>query len=223
MHSAAALPTTTPSKRPHRCHLGVSLLCVVGVQIAACLPTFPAAPPAATPVKDDFSDPDLKGRYHLQGGTWRVVDGALTSLGERNLPLWHKAPLSKNVRVEFTAMSASPAVDIKVELFGDGVRHESGYIVIFGGWSNTLGVIARLDEHEKKRTERRLRLVPNQRYRVRIERQDGKTLRVFLDDNEILTRIDNDPLWGPRNNRFAFSNWESHVSFDDLVITPLPD
>jgi hypothetical protein len=191
--------------------------------VAACLPTFPAQAPPARAVRDDFSSADLRTRYRVLGGSWRVVDGVLTSLGDRNLPLWLEAPLSKNVRVEFTAWSASPAVDLKLEIFGDGLRHESGYIVIAGGWNNTLGVIARLDEHEKGRTERRLRLNPNQRYRFRAERTDGKTLRVYIDDALTLERKDDAPLFGPRNNRFAFSSWESHVFFDELVVTPLPD
>ena len=189
---------------------------------SSCLPTFPAEAPAGVAVVDDFRDPDLAGRYHLQGGTWRVVDGALSTLGDRNLPLWLRAPLSRNVRIEFTSVSTTPAVDMKVEVFGDGIRHESGYIVIVGGWNNTLSGIARLDEHEAKRVMKRSRHEANRRTRWRIERTDGRTLRLFVDDVEVAAYADPEPLYGPRNNRFAFSGWESEVTFDDLQITPLP-
>ena len=190
---------------------------------AGCLPTFPSSPPSASPVRDDFSDDDLDGRYNVQGGSWRVVGGKLSTLGDHNLPLWLDAPLSKNVRIEFTATSTSAAVDAKVEVFGDGIRHESGYIVILGGWNNTLTGIARLDEHEKARVVRRSRWESGRAYRWRVERSDGKTVAFYV-DGELQARYeDRAPLWGPRNNRFAFSGWESEVTFDNLTITPLPD
>lgn len=190
---------------------------------AGCLPSFPSSPPAAAAFADDFSDADLAGRYHLQGGSWRVVGGKLSTLGDHNLPLWLNAPLSRNVRVEFTSTSSSAAVDMKVEIFGDGTRHESGYICIVGGWENTLTGIARLDEHEKARVTRRSRFEAGRSYRWLIQRTDGKTLELFLDGERQATYVDRDPLFGPRNNHFAFSGWESEVVFDDLKITVLPD
>lgn len=205
-----------------RLRVGVCAVVSLVSLVSSCLPTFPARAPAGVAVVDDFSDPDLASRYHLQGGSWRVVDGALSTLGDRNLPLWLRAPLSENVRVEFTSMSTTPAVDMKVEIFGDGIRHESGYVVIVGGWNNTLSGIARLDEHEAQRVVKRTRFETNRRYRWRIERTDGHTLRLFLDDAEIAAYDDPAPLCGPRHSRFAFSGWEAEVTFDDLRITPLP-
>lgn len=188
----------------------------------SCLPTFPPSSPPTAAVVETFSDADLTGRYHVQGGTWRVVDGALSTLGDRNLPLWLRAPLSKNVRIEFTSTATSPVLDMKVEVFGDGIRHESGYIVVVGGWNNTLSGIARLDEHEGQRVMRRTRFEAGVKHRWRIERTDGKTLRLFLNGEELAAYVDDKPLFGPRNDRFAFSGWESEVTFDDLTITPLP-
>ena len=200
-------------------------LCCLCLSLApglACLPTFPATTPAGAAVVDTFSDSSLSTRYHMQGGSWRVVDGALTTLGDRNLGLWLRTPLSRNTRIEFTSTSSSAAVDMKVEVFGDGIRHESGYVVIVGGWNNTLTGIARLDEHEVKRVTRRTRFEANRSYRWRIERTDGRRLRLLLDDELLATYDDDAPLFGPRNNRFGFSGWESEVTFDNLQITPLP-
>ncbi len=182
----------------------------------------PSTSGAAVAVVDDFSDDALADRYNVQGGSWRVVDGALSTLGDRNLPLWLRAPLAENTRVEFTSRSSSPAVDMKVEIFGDGIRHESGYVVIVGGWNNTLTVIARKDEHEPTRVTRRTRFEANRTYRWTIERSDGQTLRLLLDGEELVRYVDATPLKGPRHSRFAFSGWESAVTFDDLRITPLP-
>jgi hypothetical protein len=100
------------------------------------------------PYQDDFSDPStVQKRYWSTGGLWRVVDGQLLCPGVKQNPLWLKAKLPQNVVVEFDARSQSPEGDIKVEIFGDGSDHASGYVLIHGGWNNTLSIIARRDEH----------------------------------------------------------------------------
>ena len=192
------------------------------VALAGCMPKNDSESVPA-PFSDDFSRVDLGPRYKKSGGTWTIKDGALHSSGEKNIPLWLDVPLSKNVRVEFTTVSRSPAVDTKVEIFGDGLRHESGYIVILAGWNNTLSTIARLDEHEKTRVEKRTKFEKDKLYKWTIERTNGRDLTFKIDGEEIVTHKDSDPLFGPRNNKLAFTNWQSDVSYDDLVITPLPD
>jgi hypothetical protein len=196
----------------------LAVLVAVGV---ACLPTR-GADGAPAPFRDDFERAELGPQYLKRGGSFRIEDGALRTLGDRNQPLWLDVPLARNVRIELTTVSRSPAVDTKIEVFGDGVRHESGYIVIVGGWKNTITTIARLDEHEPGRKELRRRFEPHRRYRWTVQRTDGKTLELFLDGERILAYEDADPLYGPKNNRLAFTSWESDVSYDDLVITPLP-
>jgi hypothetical protein len=172
---------------------------------------------------DSFDRANLGERYIKQGGTWAISDGALRSTGEKNIPLWLDVTLSKNTRVEFTTLSRSPAVDTKIEIFGDGLRHESGYIVILGGWNNSITTIARLDEHEKTRVEKRTRWEKNKKYQWKVERTDGRTLQLWIDGTKIVEYVDSDPLYGARNNKLGFSNWQSDVSYDDLIITPLPD
>jgi hypothetical protein len=65
----------------------------------------------------------------------------------KNNPLWLQAKLPRDVAVEFDVRSQSQEGDIKVEIFGDGSDHASGYILIHGGWNNSMSIIARLDEH----------------------------------------------------------------------------
>jgi hypothetical protein len=102
------------------------------------------------PYQDDFSDfSTVQKHYWSTGGLWRTVDGQLVCPGVKQNPLWLKAKLPQNVAVEFDARSQSPEGDIKVELFGDGSDHASGYVFIHGGWNNTLSIIARRDEHGK--------------------------------------------------------------------------
>jgi hypothetical protein len=100
------------------------------------------------PYQDDFADSrTVQEHYWSTGGHWRVVDGQLLCPGVKQNPLWLKAKLPQNVAVEFDARSQSPEGDIKVELFGDGTDHASGYVFIHGGWNNSLSIIARRDEH----------------------------------------------------------------------------
>lgn len=176
----------------------------------------------AVPFADDFARAELGDKYRKTGGSWRILDGALHTMGDHNQPLWLDVPLARNTRVEFTTTSLSPAVDTKIEIFGDGVRHESGYIVIFAGWKNSITTIARKDEHERTRREIKRGGERGRTYRWAVERNDGKTLQLFIDGEKLLEYADSAPLHGPGNDRLAFTSWESEVKYDDLVITPLP-
>ncbi|KPK14772.1 MAG: hypothetical protein AMJ62_11710, partial [Myxococcales bacterium SG8_38] len=117
---------------------------------------------------------------------------------------------------------------IKLEIFGDGASHSTGdryeatsYVVIFGGWNNSLNVLARMDEHGADRITGPPRKVQVGRtYHFRIERIDG-TLTVWVDDELLLRMEDSEPLRGRGHDHFAFNNWQSDVWFDNLRITPL--
>jgi hypothetical protein len=107
-----------------------------------------AATTTTVPYQQDFSDPGVVQRdFFSTGGHWRVVNGQLLSPGVKNNPLWLQATLPRDVAIEFDVRSESSEGDIKVEVFGDGTDHASGYVLIHGGWNNTLSIIARLDEH----------------------------------------------------------------------------
>ena len=192
---------------------------VVAGWLLACAPR-PARTPAA-PFADSFDRAALGAHYLLQGGSWRIVDGALASIGDHNQPLFLDVPLARNFRITFVAWSQSDAVDTKVEVCSDGKSHSSGYIVILGGWNNSITTIARLDEHEKGRVQLRKGWEKGRRYHWTVERTDGRTLRLLIDGALVAEYPDADPLFGPGNDRLAFTSWESHVFYDDLVITPL--
>lgn len=103
---------------------------------------------ATLPYRDTFNDSSTVAKnYWSSGGHYRVVDGELVCPGVKNNPLWLKAKLPQNVAVEFDVRSQSPEGDIKVEIFGDGSDHASGYVLIHGGWNNAISIIARRDEH----------------------------------------------------------------------------
>lgn len=201
------------------------------------------------PTEQTFDGSALGAQWSSTGGQWSIVGGRLFNDGAHNVPLWLSAALPHDVRISFDAESKSAAVDIKAEVFGDGRRHQSGYVVILAGWNNSKSIIARLDEHGAQRTpqvtamlradvaadpdaarvrhrDRReivSRLGPMRKdhiYQVKIERQ-GHELRLFADGVEILSYFDPSPLSGRGHDRFAFNNWASQVYFDNLKIEPL--
>jgi hypothetical protein len=203
----------------------------------------PRAPTTVTlPFQDDFNRPEVGPNYHTIGGQPRIVNGMLQVPGVKNNPIWLNASLPQNVQVEFDARSDSTEGDIKVEIFGNGWDHASGYVLILGGWSNSISVLARLDEHgepleavkarERRgelrigpdtpyRVERRdMRVEPQRLYRFRIERRGG-TLTWYIDNALFLQLDDPYPLVGSSHDRFGFSSWDSMNYFDNLSVTPL--
>jgi hypothetical protein len=125
------------------------------------------------------------------------------------------------VAIEFDVRTESAEGDLKCEVFGDGRDHASGYILVFGGWKNTVTTIARLNEHGGDRRERKdLKAEKGKVYRWRIERK-GNVLRWLIDGNEVLKYDDKEPLVGPEHDRFGFSSWEADLYFDNLKIEPL--
>jgi hypothetical protein len=204
----------------------------------------------ALPYRDDFSSDDtVEKNYWSTGGMWRVVNGELLSPGVKNNPLWLKASLPQNVAVEFDARSMSPEGDLKVEIFGDGSDHASGYVLVHGGWNNSVSIIARLDEHGSslaslqaeaqrrggtdlvqtgvftKDTRVRVEAAPypvqvGKTYHWRIERR-GSVITWFIDGNLFMQFDDPFPMAGKGHDRFGFTSWEAQLYFDNLKIEPL--
>jgi hypothetical protein len=176
---------------------------------------------------DDLSSGSLaehwkRGKGEGGPGQWTVVDGWIQGQRLRNDPLWLQIPLPEKVRIEFEAMAMTSVGDIKVEVFGNGEDHESGYVLIYGGWNNSLDVIARLDEHGKDRRERPSRKVtPEQVYAMAVERIDG-TVRWFVDGELFMHYEDASPLRGELHRFFALSNWDAVVRFRGVRVYELP-
>ncbi len=187
------------------------------------------------PYQNDFSSTELKD-FFATGGLWRVESGELVSPGVKNNPLWLKAKLPNDVAVEFDVRSMSPEGDIKVEIFGDGSDHASGYVLIHGGWNNSISIIARLDEHGTplgqlpegiKRMDTRTRVEAHpypvtigKTYHWRIERRGG-LITWLIDGQQFMRFEDPKPLTGDKHNRFGFSSWEAQLYFDNLTVTAL--
>ncbi len=174
---------------------------------------------------DHFDRAAIGPDYFTTGMHWRIASGELWAPEAKNNPLWLAMRLPRDVAVEFDARSETATGDrtgdIKFEVFGDGRNHASGYVCIFGGWGNTVSVIARLDEHGKDRIERKDRkVVAGRTYHMRVERR-GNALRWFVDRELFLSYDDPRPLEGKGHDRFGFSGWAADLFFDNLTVEPL--
>jgi len=146
--TAAAVPPSQSPGRKAWMAIGAFLVLINMPVIHRFLIRGRQPAPVAIPYSDDFSNEKTIGQnYWTTGGLWRTRNGELYSPGVKNNPLWLQAKLPRDVAVEFDVRSESPEGDIKVEIFGDGLDHASGYVLIHGGWNNSISIIARMDEH----------------------------------------------------------------------------
>jgi hypothetical protein len=197
---------------------------------ASTLGCTPQGDPAigADGFRDDFERESLGDLWQNTGGPYEIRDGRLHVRGARNKPLWLRRVLPRDARVTLDVRSESPDGDVKIEVWGDGSSRATtesytatSYVFIFGGWENTTNVIARMNEHGDDRVVGTPKpVVVGQTYSLRFERR-GDTVSFFIDDEEIATMQDDEPLEGRGHDHFAFNNWQSDLWFDNLVIEPL--
>ena len=126
------------------------------------------------------------------------------------------------MRVTFNVSSASPDGDIKFEIFNDGKTHQSGYIGIFGGWKNSLNIIARLDEHGTDRLvgAEGQAVVKDRVYQMTVVRTDNR-VRWWVDGQPFLTYADAAPLRGEGHNHLGFNTWHAPLSYDAVRVYDL--
>ena len=206
--------------------LRISLLTLLVLSPLACVPRGDPAIDGA--LVDDFNRAELGPLWRNTGGPYALVNGQLKVRGARNKPLWLRRTLPRDARIEFDVRSESPEGDIKVEVYGDGVSKATtdsytatSYVVIFGGWNNSLNVLARMDEHADDRVvgpRRKVELGHN--YHMKIERK-GDTISAWADGQLLAKLKDPNPLWGAGHDHFAINNWATELWFDNLKITPL--
>jgi hypothetical protein len=192
--------------------------------------------PITEPFEENFDSESLGANFFATTDNYKAVNGALSAKGAFNHPLWLTKKLPKNVSIEFDTWTNSEDADIKVEIFGDGESHAAtkekvaykatGYVAVFGGWSNSRSILARRDEHGTPGVDLEERRSPKveigKRYHWKLTRQDN-TLSWFIDDmtTPFLRFEDKSPLVGSGQDYFAFNNWQSDTWFDNLRISPL--
>jgi hypothetical protein len=198
----------------------------------------------AAPTRDIAAMPVDRGNLgpnwvQIKTSAWRVENGKLCVQNAHNHPIWLNRTLPVNARIEFDVTGYTDDGDLKAEVWGDGTSYATGtsytnatsYLAILGGWKNSMHVLARLNEHGTDRKEIRVdkdsddpRQRPAQKgqtYHVKIERNDGKTVRWSVDGVDFVLWNDPAPLAGQGHDHFGFNEWEAKVCFDNVKVTPL--
>jgi len=181
------------------------------------------------PFTDAFDQATLPSWWHDTGGNYAVREGQLVAQNAYNHPLWLRKRLPKDVTIELDVQSRSAAGDIKLELFGDGESFDpdrggyvsSGYVLIFGGWHNSLSVICRNNEHDEGRKSARTDrpVQPGQTYHFQVTRKQG-LVDWRIDGAPFLSWTDPEPLSGAGHEFLAFNDWEAEVHYDNLSVRP---
>jgi len=184
-----------------------------------------------SPFADDFQRAELGPAWTNTGADYRITDGRLNVSNAYNHPAWLRRKLPRDAVIELDAMSKSPAGDLKIEIYGDGTSFDpdkggyvsSGYVLIFGGWRNSLSVICRNNEHDEgRKTQRTAPAVePGRSYHWTVTRRGG-ALDWRIDGQPFLAWTDPEPLAGAGHEYLAVNDWEADVYFDNFNIRPLP-
>ncbi|HVZ72456.1 MAG TPA: hypothetical protein VHJ20_08785 [Polyangia bacterium] len=184
-----------------------------------------------SPFADDFERAELGQAWNATSPDYKIVGGKLEVSNAYNHPAWLKQQLPKDAVIELDVSSKSPAGDIKIELYGDGESFarekgaytSTGYVLIFGGWHNSLSVLCRLEEHGDGRKMQRndMHVEVGKTYHWTVTRRGG-TIDWKIDGQPFLAWTDPAPLGGTGHEYFALNDWESDVTVDNLRISPLP-
>jgi hypothetical protein len=207
----------------------VSMFLMAG--LAACekpIPTVPRPVDTSLLLKggelvfhDTFERESLGADWQTSSPKWKISAGKIRVQNARNEGLWLQRSLPKNVRIEFDAWSDGKDGDLKFEVFAERPEHQAGYIGIFGGWKNTLTVLARRDEHGTDRLERDDRKVrKGKRHHFVIARRDNATLHWWIDGKSVHRWKDSSPLTG---THFGFNDWTAPVRFDNVKVFKLSE
>lgn len=204
-------------------------LLVLGLLAAAASACRAKDPTIKAPFLDAFQRAELGPTWNATSPRYHIADGRLAVSQAYNHPVWLRQKLPHDAVIELDVTSKSTVGDLKIELYGDGESFDpdrgsytsTGYVLIFGGWSNSLSVICRLEEHDQGRKAERsdVRVQPGRSYHWTVTRRGG-TIDWKIDGQPFLTWTDPEPLGGAGHEYLAVNNWETDVSFDNLAIRP---
>jgi Farnesoic acid 0-methyl transferase len=186
-------------------------------------------PKITAPFVDQFERAELGTGWNATSPEYHVAGGKLAVANAYNHPAWLRERLPTDAVIDLDVSSASPVGDIKIEIYGDGQSFDhdhgaytsTGYVLIFGGWHNSLSVICRIHEHDDGRKVQRTlpRVQPGRTYHWTVTRRGG-TIDWKIDGQPFLSWTDPEPLAGAGHEYLGLNDWESAVTIDNLSIKP---
>ncbi|MBN1268055.1 MAG: protein kinase [Kiritimatiellae bacterium] len=173
-------------------------------------------------VDEDFSDPEQTlARWDVVGGQYEFKDGEFRLYGGEPQILLFKRELPGDIRIEFECHQESLYLN-DVGCFCSAVRSghskevpASGYEFKHGGYDNSLNVLMRSDQ--KIWSQKASPLVRGKRFRVMAERL-GPRLRMVVNDEEVFSVTDGDPLTGSDRTAAGLLGWMADTRYSRIRI-----
>jgi len=177
-----------------------------------------------TVIEQDFSGPDALQHWETIGGQFEFRNGELhVSHGEPQI-LVYRGDIAGDIRIEFECRQEAVYLNA-VGCFLGAVRSENwrdiplnGYKFEYGAFDNSLNVIERAGRPVA--TQHASPLEKGRTMRVRAERI-GPLLRLSVNDREILSVTDSDPLSGADRTAVGLFGWAAETVYTRVRISTL--
>jgi len=176
-------------------------------------------------VDEDFSSPEaVLNRWEIIGGQHEFRDGHLRMHNGEPQLLMLKRDLPLDIRIEFECWQEGAYLN-DVGCLINGIRGGSnwdvsisGYAFKYGAYTNSFNVLTRLDH--KIWSESATPLASGMRYQVMVERL-GSRFRMTVDNKEVCTVTDSDPLMGAHRSVVALLGWIADTSYSRVRVYTL--
>ncbi|MFH0954243.1 MAG: protein kinase [Verrucomicrobiota bacterium] len=174
---------------------------------------------------EDFSDPHhFEADWQVCGGYGSIEGGEMRLYGGEPQTLLFRKPLMGDVRIEFECHQESIYLN-DIACFISAIRSgnwreipSSGYEFKYGGFSNSVNVLARSDKRLWSASASPL--VRGKKFRVMAERV-GPRLRMVVNDQEIFRVTDTDPLSGSDRTAVGVHGWMADTRYSSIRVYSL--
>lgn len=193
-------------------------------QLQAAIEAYQAGEIWQLVIEEDFTAPGFLKRWQIIGGEYEWNNGELHMWGGEPQMLMLNGDLAGDVRVEFdchqegvylnsvgcftTAIPPGPGRDLPT----------GGYAFLYGGYDNSLNVLMRADQ--KLWSTSASPLVRSEPLHVVAERV-GNRLRMIVNDEEIFSVIEPDPLSGSDRTAVGLFGWIADTYYSHIRIYSL--
>ncbi len=176
-------------------------------------------------VDERFDNPKkVWDRWEVNGGQYELKKGRLRLYGGEPQLLLLKRFMPLEVRIEFDCHEEGVYLN-DIGCIMNALRCDtgwdmsvSGYAFKWGAYTNSFNVLTRCDN--KIWNEAASPVVPGQSYHVRVERI-GSRLRMLVDNREIFSVVDPEPLTGANRTLVGLLGWIADTTYTRVRIYTL--
>ncbi|MDD4735713.1 MAG: protein kinase [Kiritimatiellae bacterium] len=172
-------------------------------------------------VDEEFTNFDDQKIWLHAGGEYEINDHELRMHGGKPQVLLLRQDVPGDVRIEFECRQEGGLLNT-IGCFISGIRSDNpqdipggGYEFKFGGYDNTMNVLMRSDRIVWK--EPSVPIVAGKTFKIIAERS-GSRLRMLVNDREIFSYIDPDPLTGEERVAIGMLGWLADTRFTHIKV-----